>query len=79
MANLLNLFFDSDEEDKNERKIKVYKIRGEPCDDSYRQLYRIKRENVDYHVNCFLPGLIFTLFFTVVSTVVFIFYTKEVK
>lgn len=45
MANLINNFFDSDEESEDERKNKVYKIRRTPCDSNYRQLYRFTPEN----------------------------------
>lgn len=59
MANLVNyLFSDSSsdsEEEIQEPKRKVYKVRREPFDDNYRQLYRFSRDAVVFLTNHFLP------------------------
>lgn len=49
-------FFDSDDEDEvNNREVKVYKNRRAGDDKNFRQLYRFTRENVDLVTNYFLP------------------------
>lgn len=59
MANLVNyLFSDSSsgsEVEIREPKRKVYKVRREPFDDNYRQLYRFTRDTVVFLKNHFLP------------------------
>lgn len=57
MANLEILFSDSssDAEEIIQHRRKVYKVRREPFDDNYRQLYRFSRDAVVFLTNHFLP------------------------
>lgn len=45
----------SDDENGNERQVKIYKLRRTADENNYRKLYRFTPENVQYLVEKFMP------------------------
>lgn len=56
MENWMNIFDSDDEDEANNREVKVYKNRRAGDDQNYRQLYRFTRENVELLSNYFFPA-----------------------